>query len=255
MKTATKLLITLAPFILVANSAESKVENSHKPACQLWSVAIQGGVMPSSYLSRDRFTYTSQGIPTPPTASSFKFGNLFEQPYTFGLEIARDITCNWQLFLEGSYYHAKAKSYTFNSVGLNITQTPVDNFKSFGVYFGGRYKIDTKFESFAPYVGAKIGFIHYNAINNLEEFNNAPIPSQTIPYRPSGTAVSGGLHIGFDYLFTSNFSLGLKAEVIFSGGRKGAIVRNAAPSPIIDIGSTGPFISYPFQIVARYRFH
>jgi len=251
MKLIPQSILIVTSFVSTVAFSGSMGSGPVCPQCESWSVAIHGGWMPTHYSSRESLYRFSQVGPGFSTGQSFKFDYQFKTPYVIGAEVARDFSCHVQAFLEGNYYHGNGDTYNFTSAGLNISQA-FDDFKSYGFYVGGRYKFTSINESIVPYLGAKVGFIHYDNVNALESFNNFPIPSQRIPFYSSNTTISGGVQIGADYRINDKFSIGAKAELLASGARKSQVVPNAAPSPTIFVGNTGTLVSYPLEIVARY---
>ncbi|HHF7374037.1 hypothetical protein [Legionella bozemanae] len=249
-----KMTSLIIPGFLAANICHSGTTGTPVLPIPMWSIGIEGGVAPTNYSTRSpTYLFNQSAGFGLSSVSSTNFSDQFHTPYTIGAEIARLIAPSTSVFVEGNYFRGDSKTYYFTLRGINISHT-FDYYESYGIYLGGRYISNYFSNKFLPYIGAKVGFMNYRAVNASEHFLSVPIPSEIDPYYSSDTTVSGGVHIGLDYSMSETFSLGVKFEVLASGSRLSQVVQNKIPAPNVAIGNTGTLVSYPIEAILKYKF-
>jgi hypothetical protein len=223
------------------------------------SIKFQFGVMPTSHsgISNSTFLYKDG------TTSSFvspKFSDQSYAPINIGIEPAYALNPLTEVFLELVYTTngKRDDSFNLNTRALTITQTYEGSSQS-SAYLGARRYFNLTSANALPYIrprifiGAKLGATHRASLIETISFAGAtPIPPAiTAKHYNSDNAFSGGIQLGLDYRSAQSFAVGILAEVIRAGGRKGNLLVNPAPFPNIQVGNVSSVYHFPISIYVK----
>jgi len=218
----------------------------------------KGGVAPTYYSKSDHIELTIP-LPSPIAVSGGcpSFSKQFRIPYDIGLEIDWNFNAHLQLFAEGGCNRAKGK--TFHTTlsepvpsDLNFMYTA--NYEVFSAYLGARYYFPTCWESLAPFIGGKLGYLYQK-----HGFTDAYVFGVLLPnldFSRSKNGLSGGVQLGLEWMLEENLSFVFTAEAVISQG--------FGKTDVIDVGnevltsvvykSSDMLISLPITLGVRFGF-
>jgi hypothetical protein len=178
------------------------------------------------------------------------FSDQFDIPWMAGGELAYAMSCNTEIFVDGSYTgaHGKSDSYTVffselpgvldadppfetptdlqPAVSVNIREKYSD-LESYGAHLGFRYHFPILCNRVSFFTGAKVGFKHWDTIKAkveatfIDEVNGeVEIDAGKFTYYPSSTVISGGFQVGLLFHITKCFSIQITGEAVGTGGFK-----------------------------------
>lgn len=229
------------------------------PLCEgMWGLQAKGGVAPTYYSKSDQIELT---IPVPSTmvvsGGHPGFSKQFRTPCEVGLEMSWNLNTYIQLFAEGAYNRSNGKTfYTTLSepVPSELNFTYTKNYEVYSAYLGARYYFSTCWDSLAPFIGGKLGYLHQK-----HGFTDAYVFGVLLPnldFSRSKIGVSGGIQLGLEWWLKEDLSLVLTGEAVFSQGYGKTYnidVNNAVLTKVV-YKSNGLLISHPITLGIRYGF-
>ena len=252
------LIILSCCFVSQAN-AEGEYDFDLSPF-KPFSVVLLVGPSYTTYhnSSLHRVIYKN-GTTTTRKANDFK--QQFYTPMGIGLETAYAFTPQYEAFVDATYYGHSGRDEPLiqHFTPLQIIQQ-FDSSSQFGAYIGLRRYFETFRMNNLPYirprffVGAKLGVVRFSSVDVTSRyFGVASIPParNATQYNPS-TNFSAGAQFGFDYRSAATWGVGLKGEILATGGRKGNLLNNPAPFPNIQIANTGTVLQLPLMVYVKY---
>ncbi|MBI2774461.1 hypothetical protein HYX58_00425 [Candidatus Dependentiae bacterium] len=268
----TKLFIVL---LLISSSLLIGADQdccTNGPLVKPFSLTIRAGVAPSIFSDRGTVNAVVCPFTTPffQVSEGQKFGQVWHNyPLNIGIDLAFALANNVELFGEFNYRRASPTNQSFTGVSpagafgeifLNL-----NHFQEFGGYVGFRYFFNRVFcDRCAFFLGSKFGLVNYTEVKSqpvriVRAIDGAELTQDSIWYE-SNNAVSGGLQVGFDYLFCDSISLFFNAEIVAS----------AAPKPLFNFAvenlaiftnfnnlireSQGTLLSFPVNTGFRFYF-
>lgn len=231
-----------------------------------FSVLVRGGVVPTTWTNRGTIYAIAPSIP--PFVFSIgktpKFDDVFDLPWTVGLELAYNTSDHTQVFLEADYISAEGKRHSHfeDTLGITFAHRHHNN-QTWTGYIGARYYFDRCWlcDRVAPFLGFKAGFVHHKRTHNSLSINGVDVDSGS--FFGGQTGVSAGAQLGFDVQIWDCVSAVLNFEVVFSQSRRTnnniPIVFPVGAAPIggitnLSVGSLGREVSYPITLGLRYEF-
>ncbi len=179
-----------------------------------------------------------------------KFSDQFDTPWMLGGEIAYAISCNTEVFLDGSYCEADGKTVKYKvhfpavdgfastdpsfplAVGLAPAQhvhvhEKYSDLETYGAHLGARYYFPCFSSCVYPFVGLKVGFRHRDSLKarvrgTFEDEVNGTVAFDAgkVTYYPSHNVLSGGFQLGINFRFSECLSVVLMGEVVGTGAYK-----------------------------------
>ncbi len=221
---------------------------------------VKGGVAPTWWSDRgDSYVVTPGLIPTTVNIGAESFNNQFHTPWTVGGELTYNFTDHMQLFAEGVYRQGDGKHINTLFSDGTIAGSGLDSFRAWGVYGGARYYLN-RWEciGIAPFVGAKLGFVHHQSVRSNVAFTivgAAPITVKNTIYKSNNT-FSFGIQAGFDYEICQCLYLVFTAEGVFTGPMRTSHNSSIGAAGISNFisGETGAEISVPVTLGIRWEF-
>ncbi len=245
--------------------------NPCDPCCPLkpcsFNLQVKGGWEPGYYTDRTH-TWINAPVNGIELTRGPRIGQMHDQmrgPWQIGLEAGYNVNCNVMFFAEVNYFKGDKKNNSINIVldNLGVVVPATEKFQGqegWNGYIGARYFFDRSWfcDRVAPFVGAKIGFTHYNKLICFPTLENG-VRIDRIVYFKSSTEVSAGVQIGLDWEICNNFHGIFTAELVATGARKNNLNDRADPiqsGGVFNnvIGQTGTIINFPLTIGLRYDF-
>jgi hypothetical protein len=256
-----------------------------------FDIQIQAGVAPVIWHKRENFSVVScnAALGCPGSAQTAvvplfkmpKFNKLFRVPWTIGGLFGYWISDCDEVYIEGNYRQAKAKSNNFTIAPIialplftlqpQFVFSNLTKYKFYDFFVGLRHYFDLCWCNSSFFIGGQIGLVHHKDINfkltvsSITNPCNPPFTTGCMRLFEKNTRVAGGANIGFDWDFCNCFSIVLTAEFIATCGPHGA--QNLAfPSCTADIilpelrpdaffvGSIENEFYFPVTLGFKYRF-
>lgn len=179
-----------------------------------------------------------------------KFSDQFDTPWMLGGEIAYAISCNTEVFVDGSYSEAQGRTAKyrvhFPAVDGFASTTPpfplvtdlaphqsvhvrekYSDLETYGAHLGARYYFSCCSSCVYPFVGLKVGFRHRDSLKarvrgTFEDAVNGTVPFDAgkVTYYPSHNVLSAGFQLGINFRFSECLSLVLMGEAVGTGAYK-----------------------------------
>jgi hypothetical protein len=227
---------------------------------------VKGGVVPTTWNNRGTIYAVNPSLLVPvfSIGKTPKFNDVFDLPWTVGLELGYNTSDHTQVFLEANYLSAEGKRHSHFLDTLDLTFTHHHhNAQAWTGYIGARYYFDRCWlcDRVAPFLGFKAGFIHHKKAHSTVEINGVEVGSSS--FFLGQTGVSAGAQLGFDIQVWDCLSAVLNFEVVFSQSRRTnnniPLVFPVGAAPIggitnLNVGSLGREVSYPITLGLRYEF-
>jgi Outer membrane protein beta-barrel domain len=237
--------VTLLAACIINGQAKAGMMSS-STSSQPWRYSLEVGVTPVSYLSKgNAYAFAAGSVAT---FSSLSFSTMFSTPWSVGGEVEYAMGEQVALFGELHYIRASGKSAVFTGSGISATQG-FNNFEQIAPYIGARYYIDVDMAYLLPYVGAKLGFAYRN--KTTSNLIVAGTTTSTTFYN-SDTTISGGVQMGMDYVFTPDWAIGGKVELVASGAREPQTLISTTALPSVFVGNTGTVLQVPVMLYIKY---
>lgn len=237
-----------------------------------WSVMVRGGVAPTNWTEHGNAFLT---VPFSPFVVSLgnadKFNKIFDTPWLVGAEIAYNISCSAQVYIEGNYVQATGKKFNHEVLLNDFTYDFRNHFKDYSVwtgYLGARYYFCRSWlcDRVAPFVGFKAGFISHKKTHHTLHIENFPVVGGTAEevlvsdgdHNDTITGVSAGLSLGFDIKVTECLSAVLNFEFVASqpprARHDNELPENRLGASHLSFGALGTEVSFPITLGLRYEF-
>ena len=209
-----------------------------------------------------------------------KFSKLFKLPWTVGGLIGYWVDdCN-QVYIEGNYRQASAKSnFTIApTIALSLfTLQPqfvfnnLSKYKFYDFYVGARHYFDMCWCNSTFFIGGQVGVVHHKevdfnfTVSSLTNPCNPPFTTGTLMLFGKGTKFAGGANVGVDFCFCDCLNVVLTAEFIatcgpcgnrtinFSGCSADSILPELRPDAFL-VGSIGNEFFFPITLGLQYSF-
>lgn len=224
--------------VLVASATTVSAENmSYSEGT--WAVAARAGIAPSTFSRKANLTATTHnpGVAIPAgnadidkspfnifrTTISKQFNKFYSLPFTAGADVGYFVMDNVELFLNFDYTHACSKRITFvERLGNkpDNVEWKLRDINSYAGYMGARNYF-CPMQCILPFVGAKLGVKGSGTCGRDGNITIKLNPDDAFSYSTARNCVafSGGLQLGFDWMFADCYALTFMSEIIGTSGR------------------------------------
>lgn len=244
---------------------------SDGPLIKQFSCTLKGGIAPLVFSSRGSTNIVVCPFVQPffEAAKGQKFSQMWRNyPLSIGAEFGYAVCNNVELFGEFDYWRAKARNKSFvgqaPSGAFGTFFLSLDDFQAVAGYVGWRYFFNRILcNRLSFFLGSKFGIINYREVSTSPLTIVNAVGTRLVQnsiWFESTNAVSGGLHVGFDVLFSESFSFFFNAEFVASGGVKSLFNFVKADPTIfpnftnIVRESPGTVVAFPINIGIRFYF-
>lgn len=251
------------------------------------SLQIEGNIAPITWYHRSEIDLVScaSNDANPIFALTNElppFTRLFHMPWIIGGKVGYNLTDNIEIYGECNYLQAQHKNAcSAHFPILHVADQSLNfNFHTYALidaYAGGRYYWNRWFNRVAFFAGGQIGLTAHRNTQADVTLNDTPailLPTINVTTCPrthttcpnntffrKNTVVSGGLNLGLDICFCSNWSLVITGEIIASGGPKSRTVsmfETLLPAPTLStnliVGNFGTELRIPITVGIRHTF-
>jgi len=262
------------PHVTAYNSYEENTNNCYESCgqplyCGAFDMQLHGGINPILWRNLGTFSTINCQIPAPlgPLVKNLdfpKFRQIYRLPWVVGGQIGYGLSENIRIFVEANYIQARGKnSPTFDVQNAFPGQTvalSVEKYRLVDVNVGTRYYFARWCESTSLFLGTKIGLTHhrsvdFNYLSSTPAVITFPAP---VPFFLSNTVFSGGVHMGADICFYTDWPLVITFEVVGSCGPQGnaniPLTPDFEPSTNLLLSMIGSEVRFPITAGIRYSF-